>query len=228
MKGFLGMLGKNLGITEAVNPQARMQTGEALPTGQDQFNIARERADIPSPRADFADKSRIAKNTGFGLTQSMMRDFDPSDNEQVLQMQKAMNAAGIKGADGKALTEDGMIGKNTMRALRFAQGQADTMQDALPLREFGEPQGGIGPSYEGMYNEDSRDADKVESNPIDRSTRYSPSQRQEPTRYGGRGSGTNRFGTPQGGRFDIFRQRGDEDGNTGFAERMGLVKRMDY
>ena len=62
MKGFLGMLGKNLGITEAVNPQARMQTGEALPTGQDQFNIARERADIPSPRADFADKSRIAKN----------------------------------------------------------------------------------------------------------------------------------------------------------------------
>ena len=96
MKGFLGMLGKNLGITEAVNPQARMQTGEALPTGQDQFNIARERADIPSPRADFADKSRIAKNTGFGLTQSMMRDFDPSDNEQVLQMQKAMNAAGQK------------------------------------------------------------------------------------------------------------------------------------
>ena len=58
MKGFLGMLGKNLGITEAVNPQARMKTGEALPTGQDQFNIARERADIPSPRADFADKSR--------------------------------------------------------------------------------------------------------------------------------------------------------------------------
>ena len=223
MKGFLGMLGKNLGITEAVNPQAKMQTGEALPTGQDQFNIARERADIPSPSADFADKSRIAKNTGFGLTQSMMRDFDPSDNEQVLQMQKAMNAAGIKGADGKALTEDGMIGKNTMRALRFAQGQTDEME--------------MGPSN--MFTEENRDTDKVDNNPIDRSTRYNASmrqepetydssQRQEPTRYGGRGSGTNRFGTAQGGRFDIFRQRGDEDGNTGFAERMGLVKRMDY
>ena len=222
MKGFLGMLGKNLGMTGAVNPQARMQTGEALPTGQDQFNTASDRADIPSPRADYADKSRIAKNTGFGLTQSMMRDFDPSDNEQVLQMQKAMNAAGIKGADGKALTEDGMIGPNTMRALRFAQGQTDEME--------------MGPSN--MFTEENRDTDKVENNPIDRSTRYNssmrqepqkynPSQRQEATRYGGRGSGTNRFGTPQGGRFDLVERMGDADGDMGFAERMGLIKRMD-
>ena len=202
MKGFLGMLGRNLGITEAVNPQARMQTGEALPTGQDQFNIAAERADIPSPRADYADKSRIAKNTGFGLTQQMMRDFDPSDNEQVLQMQRAMNAAGIKGADGKALTEDGMLGPNTMRALRFAQGQADEME--------------LGPSN--MFTEENRDTDKVEKNPIEgviqrqEPTRYDPSMRQEPKRYdpsqrreaqryGGRGTGTNRFGTAQGGRL---------------------------
>ena len=74
-----------------------------------------------------------------------------------------------------------MLGKNTLRALRFAQGQADRMQDALPLRRFGEPQGGVGPSYEGMYNEESRDTEKRNANP--------------------RGSGTNRFGTGMGGRM---------------------------
>ena len=55
------------------------------------------------------------------------------------------------------------------------------MQDALPLRRFGEPQGGVGPSYEGMYNEESRDTEKRNANP--------------------RGSGTNRFGTGMGGRM---------------------------
>ena len=200
MKGLLGMLG----MRGAVNPEARLQTGEALPTGQDQFNTAKERADIPSPRADYADKSRIAKNTGFGLTQQMMRDFDPSDNEQVLQMQQAMNAAGIKGADGKALAEDGMLGPNTMRALRFAQGQGDEMQDALPLREFGEPQGGVGPSYEGMYNEDSRDIEKREANPPSNPVMNWLQRKgmvKKIDKQGVRGSGTNRFGTGQGGRF---------------------------
>lgn len=189
MKGFLGMLGKNLGITEAVNPQARMQTGEALPTGQDQFNTARERADIPSPRVDYAPKQNIAQNTGYGLVQSMMRDFDPSDNEQVLQMQKAMNAAGIKGADGKALAEDGMIGKNTMRALRFAQGQGDRMsgilEDANELRDMGIddlPEGIQGPAPNTMMTRpEDRDAEMRKANP--------------------RGSGTNRFGTGMGGRM---------------------------
>jgi len=57
--------------------------------------------------------------------------------------------------------------------------------------------------------------------------KYNPSQRQEATRYGGRGSGTNRFGTPQGGRFDLVERMGDADGDMGFAERMGLIKRMD-
>ena len=189
MKGLLGMLGKKLGMTEAVNPQARLQTGGALPTGQDQFNIAKERADIPSPRADWAPKQSIAQNTGYGLTQEMMRDFDPSDNDQVLQMQQAMNAAGIKGADGKALTEDGMLGPNTMRALRFAQGQGDEMsgklESANELRDKGIddlPPGFHGPAPNTlMTRPEDRNAQTREANP--------------------RGSGTNRFGTAQGGRF---------------------------
>ena len=191
LKGLLGQLGKTLGITEA----AGSRQNPFLKSEEDQFNIASQRADIPSPSADFADKSRIAKNTGYGLVQSMMRDFDPSSNENVLQMQRAMNAAGIKGADGRPLAEDGMLGPNTMRALRFAQGQADEME--------------LGPSN--MFTEENRDTDKVENNPIDRSKRYDPSQRGqvkrytgqrgEVQRYGGRGSGTNRFGTAQGGRL---------------------------
>jgi|TARA_B100000315_G_C14592899_1_gene596932 putative flippase GtrA len=78
---------------------------------------------------------------GSRLTQDMMRDFDPSDNEQVLQLQKAMNAARIKVEDGKSLTEDGMLGKNTVRAMRFAQGQSDLAQspEAMQLKSYGEP-----------------------------------------------------------------------------------------
>tara|TARA_R110002020_G_scaffold446348_1_gene658613 strand:- start:367 stop:1050 length:684 start_codon:yes stop_codon:yes gene_type:complete len=139
-----------------------------LKSKEEQFNIANEMAsNEPSPSSEYAPMQGIAKNTGYGLTQDMMRDFDPSNNESVLQLQKAMNAAGIKGADGKALSEDGIIGKNTMRALRFAQGQTDIADspEARGMQSYGEPQGGVGPSYDNTYNEQSRDRGTRVANP---------------------------------------------------------------
>jgi len=145
-----------------------------LKTEEQQFNIAQERADAtPAPSSDYAGKQGVAHNTGYGLTQHMMRDFDPSNNEEVLQMQRAMNAAGIKGADGKALKEDGMMGRNTERALRFAQGQGDEMEsvlgDAQELRDQGIrdlPPGFHGPAPNTMMvRPEERDAQMREENP---------------------------------------------------------------
>lgn len=135
---------------------------------EEQFTTANDMASSePSPSSEYAPMQGIAKNTGYGLTQDMMRDFDPSNNDSVMQLQKAMNAAGIKGADGKSLSEDGMIGKNTMRALRFAQGQTDIADspEAREMQSYGEPTGGVGPSYDNTYNEQSRDRGTRVANP---------------------------------------------------------------
>jgi hypothetical protein len=150
------------------NEDAGRSRNPWLKTEAEQFNMANADAGAePSPSSEFAPKNRIAKNTGFGLTQKMMRDFNPEDSGQILQMQQAMNAAGIKGADGKSLAEDGKFGPNTLRALRFAQGQTDIADspEARELQSYGEPQGGVGPSYDNIYNEDSRDAGVQEANP---------------------------------------------------------------
>ena len=158
-KHIKGLLGK---IKEH---SAKFEMGGeyGLKTPEQQFSIQQERA-AADPSVS---NQRMEKNMGFGLSQHMGKDFDASDNEQVLQLQKAMNAAGIKGADGKVLTEDGMLGKNTLRALRFAQGQEAeaTSPEAMQLKSYGEPQGGIGPSYDNTYNEMSRDRGTEVANP---------------------------------------------------------------
>ena len=156
IKGLLGKLKEH---------SAKFEMGGeyGLKTPEQQFSMQQERAGADPSEAN----QRIEKNMGFGLSQHMGKDFDASDNEQVLQLQKAMNAAGIKGADGKSLKEDGMLGKNTLRALRFAQGQEAEARspEAMQLKSYGEPQGGIGPSYDNTYNEISRDRGTEVANP---------------------------------------------------------------
>ena len=96
-KHIKGLLGK---IKEH---SAKFEMGGeyGLKTPEQQFSMQQERA-AADPSVS---NQRMEKNMGFGLSQHMGKDFDASDYEQVLQLQKAMNAAGIKGADGKVLTK---------------------------------------------------------------------------------------------------------------------------
>lgn len=50
-----------------------------------------------------------------------MDNFDPSDPDSVLSMQKALNRAGIKDEYGEALSEDSQMGPKTLSAIRAMQ-----------------------------------------------------------------------------------------------------------
>jgi len=213
-KHIKGLLGNALGKVKAHHAKFQ-RGGEYGPrTEEQQFNIAQERADAtPAPSSDYAGKQGVAHNTGYGLTQHMMRDFDPSNNEEVLQMQRAMNAAGIKGADGKALKEDGMMGRNTERALRFAQGQGDEMEsvlgDAQELRAQGIrdlPPGVQGPAPNTMMvRPEERDAQMREENPemswIDKAKQKAVGwlQQGQPINPSGPGGRMGSYSPPRGG-----------------------------
>ena len=156
-KHIKGLLGK------VKDYHAKQSESSRLRSPEEQFAMQQERAGADPSEAN----QRIEKNMGFGLSQYMGKNLDVNDNAQVLQLQRAMNAAGIKGLDGEVLSEDGILGKNTLRALRFAQGQeAEAMSpEAMQLKSYGEPHGGIGPSYDNTYNEISRDRGTEVANP---------------------------------------------------------------
>ena len=59
----------------------------------------------------------------FNHARQFALDFNVNDKDQVLEMQKRLNAANFKGKDGKPLVEDGMLGENTMEALRAMQSE---------------------------------------------------------------------------------------------------------
>ena len=63
----------------------------------------------------------ISQQANRGLSWDMSRDFDPTNNESVLEMQRALNRAGFTDEYGNALKEDGMMGGRTEWALRKAQ-----------------------------------------------------------------------------------------------------------
>ena len=91
-------------------------------TIEQQMQTAVDRRDaVPTPDLDWGGKQDVASAAGAGYAQKASQSFDPSSNEEVLSMQRALNAAGIKGADGKPLEEDGILGAYTERALRYSQ-----------------------------------------------------------------------------------------------------------
>ena len=72
-------------------------------------------------------------STDFSMARILALDFDPSNETDILKLQKRLNEAGYKGEDGKALDVDGKFGKNTLHALRNIQSDMKTSDPtALP------------------------------------------------------------------------------------------------
>jgi len=143
-------------------------------TIEQQMQTAVDRRDaVPTPDLDWGGKQDVASAAGAGYAQKASQSFDPSSNEEVLSMQRALNAAGIKGADGKPLEEDGILGANTERALRYSQGQRDDLSGlhdrAESMRDQGIqdlPEGFQGPAPNTVMPDASmRDAQTLEDNP---------------------------------------------------------------
>ena len=214
LKGFLSMLGKNLGITEAVNPQARLQTGEALPTGDQQaeraFQDAQGAANEGGVGMGSPDMNNISRSASTGRARQMSQDFDASDPESVMRMQQMLNRGGYTDKYGNALEEDGKMGDLTTSAMRKMQG------DRNPEAAF-QARGRLGISGDIQDPESARlnlrgaapvtqsGGEPVISNP----DIIPPSSKEKSgggfmdwmKKFGSRGSGTNRFGTGQGGRM---------------------------
>ena len=72
---------------------------------------------------DGAEWEVPAYSEEFSYARSFALDFNPSDKNQVTEMQRRLNNAGFKGADGKPLVIDGVLGDNTVTALRAMQSE---------------------------------------------------------------------------------------------------------
>ena len=57
----------------------------------------------------------------FNNAREFALDFNPSDTDQVMEMQKRHNQAGYLGANGQPLKVDGMLGEQTVAGLRSMQ-----------------------------------------------------------------------------------------------------------
>ena len=66
-------------------------------------------------------KQDLMQRDAFRSLRDVMGNFDSSDKESVMRMQKLLNASGITDAEGNPLDEDGVFGQKTLSALRGAQ-----------------------------------------------------------------------------------------------------------
>lgn len=221
LKGFLSMLGKNLGITEAAgnrqNPFTQSGDQQAERAYQDASGAANEGGvGMGSPNMN-----EISRSASTGRARQMSQDFDASDPESVMRMQQMLNRGGYTDRYGNALEEDGKMGALTTGAMRKMQG------DRSPEEAY-EARGELGVSGDLQNQESARlnlrgaapvtqsGGEPVISNP----DMIPPSSGEKSgggfmdwmkkmgmvksVETGGRGSGTNRFGTPQGGRFTRY------------------------
>tara|TARA_R100000808_G_scaffold14629_1_gene34407 strand:- start:21424 stop:22215 length:792 start_codon:yes stop_codon:yes gene_type:complete len=67
----------------------------------------------------FEDKPYSAE---FSNAREFALDFNPGDKNQVMEMQKRLNQAGYLGSNGKPLAIDGILGPQSVDALRRMQG----------------------------------------------------------------------------------------------------------
>jgi hypothetical protein len=111
-------------------PWAKTPMEQADMAGQAARNAAPQTG---PPTADSEARQNIAQTTAEGVLRegsqggamdvgAMRQGFDPSNAESVRQMQRMLNQAKYKGADGQLLEEDGKFGPQTLAALRKMQG----------------------------------------------------------------------------------------------------------
>jgi len=83
----------------------------------------------PPPSASIEDQERMTMAPEGNRLDFLLKNFDPSSNESVLDLQKALNSSGA--LRGNKLSEDGMFGKKTLAAIRGLQ---NTRNDVLSGR----------------------------------------------------------------------------------------------
>ena len=157
----------------------------------------------------------ISRSASTGRARQMSQDFDPADPESVKRMQQQLNRGGYTDKYGNALEEDGRMGELTTGAMRKMQG------DRNPQERY-QANSRLGTNDETIQDEESArlnlrgaapvtqpGGDPVIANP----DQIPPSSGGEDEgsfwsnifgrgrETGGRGSGENRFGVGQGGRF---------------------------
>jgi len=212
LKGFLSMLGKNLGITEAAgnrqNPFTQSGDQQAERAYQDASGAANEGGvGMGSPNMN-----EISRSASTGRARQMSQDFDASDPESVMRMQQMLNRGGYTDRYGNALEEDGKMGALTTGAMRKMQG------DRSPEEAY-EARGELGVSGD-LQNQESARLNLRGAAPVTQSGGEPVISNSEKKSGGGfvdwmqrmglakkmetRGDGSNRFGTPQGGRFQQY------------------------
>jgi len=120
-KHLKGLLGK------IKDHHAKFQTGGeyGMKTGAQQAEMAYDRASGAANEGGVGQGDpaleKISQAANRGQSWDFSRGFDPTNNESVLEMQRALNRAGFTDKYGNALAEDGMMGGLTESALRRAQ-----------------------------------------------------------------------------------------------------------
>ena len=147
--------------------------------------------------------NEISRSASTGRARQMSQDFDASDHDSVLRMQQQLNRGGYTDRYGNALEEDGKMGELTTGAMRKMQG------DRNPEAAY-EARGQLGVSGD-LQDKESARLNLRGAAPVTQPgsseeesgggftnwlQRMGLAKKTEP-----RGGGTNRFGTPQGGRF---------------------------
>jgi hypothetical protein len=135
--------------------------------------------------------NEISRSASTGRARQMSQDFDASDPESVMRMQQQLNRGGYTDRYGNALEEDGKMGELTTGAMRKMQG------DRNPEAAY-EARGELGVSGD-LQNKESADLNLRGEAPVTEPDKKEMSFMDKI--FGSRGSGENRFGTPQGGRF---------------------------
>lgn len=79
----------------------------------------------PPPSASIEDQERMTMAPEGNRLDFLLKNFDPSSNESVLDLQKALNSSGA--LRGNKLSEDGMFGKKTLAAIRDMQKTRDNV-----------------------------------------------------------------------------------------------------
>jgi|3_EtaG_2_1085321.scaffolds.fasta_scaffold00087_35 hypothetical protein len=136
MKGLAGLLGNLVsGMKDDKGLFQGGKQGQAFGRIKDVLGI--------SPKDEFGNKESY--DPGMEENRDLLhhardfaQNFDTTDSGQVGEMQALLNKLGFKDYEGKALTEDSMMGDRTLSALRLLQGGSNDEQQGPGPWSYGQ------------------------------------------------------------------------------------------
>jgi len=140
-KHIKGLLGRARGWMDdrkeakAVDRRAT-DAGSAIEGFESQYDSGPDFIGPMSPRTEA--KQDLMQRDAFRSLRDVMQNFDPADKDQVMNMQRLLNASGVTDSEGNPLAEDGVMGAKTLGALRGAQGFRNQADEKLAVNRFDE------------------------------------------------------------------------------------------